>query len=57
MRIFGFIKRSCKHFCDPFALRMLYCSLVRSNHEYYPIIWINNTSKQNDIIESVQNHF
>jgi len=57
MRILGFNKRSCKDFCDPFALKILYCSLVRSNLEYCPFIWINDTSKQNYIIEAVQNNF
>ena len=57
MRILGFIKRSCKDFYDPFTLRILYSSLVRSNLQYCPLIWINNTSKQDEIIESVQNNF
>jgi hypothetical protein len=51
MRIHSFIKRSCKDFCDSIALKILYCSLVRSNLDYYLLIWINNTSKQNDNIE------
>lgn len=57
MRILGFIKRSCKDFCDPFALKIRYCSLVCSNLDYCPLIWINNTSKQNYSIEAVQNNF
>jgi len=57
MRILGFIKRLCKDFRDTFALKILYCSLVRSNLEYCLLIWINNTSKQNDTIEAVQNNF
>jgi hypothetical protein len=57
MRNLGFIKRTCRSFNDPTALKTLYCSLVRSNLEYCPLIWINNTSKQNDTIESVQNNF
>jgi hypothetical protein len=38
-------------------LKMLYCSLVRSHLEYCYLIWINNTSKQNSSLESVQNNF
>jgi len=40
-----------------FFFLILYCFLVRSNFEYCPLIWINNRSKQNDNIESVQNNF
>jgi len=57
MRILDFIKRSCEDFRDPFALKILYCSLIRSNLEYYPLILINNTSKQNDTTEAVHNNF
>jgi hypothetical protein len=57
MCILGFIKRSCKNVCKPFGLKILYCSLVHSNLDYCPFIWINNTSKQNDNIEVVQNNF
>jgi hypothetical protein len=52
-----FIKRSCNDFCKPFPLKILYCSSVRSNLDYCPLIWINNMSKQNDNIEAVQNNF
>jgi len=34
-----------------------YCSLVRSHLEYCHLIWINNTEKQNNSIELVQNKF
>ena len=57
MRVLGFIKRSCNDFHDPSVLKLLYCSLVRSNLEYCPLIWINNTQKQNEMIDSVQNNF
>lgn len=58
MRIFGSIKRSCKDFYDRyFCFEILYFSLIRLNLEYCPLIWVNNTFKQNDIIESVQNNF
>jgi hypothetical protein len=50
IRILDVFKRSCKDFCDHFALKILYFSLVCSNLEHCPLIWINNTSKQNYII-------
>ena len=53
----GFIKRTCGTFSDPVFLKILYHSVVRSNLEYCPLIWINNTSKQNIMLESVQNNF
>jgi len=53
----GFIKRTCGSFRDPLSLNVLFCALVRSNLEYCPLIWTNNTSKQIDAIESVQNNF
>jgi hypothetical protein len=52
-----FIKRTCAGFSDPIPLKILYISLVRSNLEYCPLIWINNTSKQALTLESVQNNF
>lgn len=57
MRNLGLIKRTWKSFHDPLALKTLYRSLVRSNLEYCPLIWINNTIIQNDVIELVQNSF
>jgi len=50
-----FIKRStCMSFIDPIPLKILYCSIVCFHLEYYPLIWINNTSKQNFTLESVK---
>lgn len=57
MRNLGFIKRNCRQFSDPLSLKVLFCALVRSNLEYCPLIWTNNTHKQIDAIESVQNNF
>lgn len=34
MRIFGFIKRSCKNFSDSFAIKILYSSVVLWNLDY-----------------------
>jgi len=52
-----FIKRTCAAFSDHIPLKILYISLVRSNLEYCPLIWFNNTSKQALTLESVQNNF
>jgi hypothetical protein len=41
---------------DPFVLKILYCSLVRSNLDYCPLIWINNTFKQNNKIKAQNNN-
>lgn len=57
MRNLGFIKRTCGSFSDPIPLKLLYCSLVRSHLEYCPLVWLNNTLKQNQMLESVQNNF
>jgi len=57
MRNLDFIKRTCCTFSDPFHLKMFYFSLVRSNLDYCPLSWINNTLKQNTTLESVQNNF
>jgi len=56
-RNLGFIKLTCGSFSDPVPLKILYSSVVYSNLEYCPLIWINNTSKQNILLESVQNKF
>lgn len=56
MRNLGFIKRTCGSFMDPIPLKILYCSLVRSQLEYSPLIWINNTSKLISRLESIQNN-
>jgi hypothetical protein len=57
MRNLGFIKRTCRSFSDPLPLKVLFYALVRSNLEYCPLIWTNNTSKQINAIELVQNNF
>jgi hypothetical protein len=57
MRILGFIKHTCSSFSDPIPLKLLYCSLVRSNLEYCSLVWLNNTLKQIKMLESVQNNF
>lgn len=39
---------------DSSSLITMYCSLVRSNLKYCPLVSMNNRLKQNHIIESVQ---
>jgi len=53
----GFIKRTCGALSSPITLKILYFFIFRFNLEYFPLIWINNTSKQNLRLESVQNNF
>jgi hypothetical protein len=51
----GFIMRNCSNCNDPYTLKILYTSLVRSHLEYASIIWdIQNVCSINQI-ESVQN--
>lgn len=57
MRNLGCIKRTCGSFKDPLSLNIVFCAFVCSNLKYCPLIWTNNTSKQIDAIESVQNNF
>jgi len=57
MLILGFIKRTCGSLSNPIPQKLLYCSLVRSDLEYCPLVWLNNTLKQNKMLESVQNNF
>lgn len=45
MRNLRFIKRTYQSFNDSTALKTLYCTLVRSNLDYFPLIWITNTIK------------
>jgi len=52
-----FTKHTCTSFQDPFSLKILYCFLIHSNLEYCPLIWINDTVKQNNMLELVQNNF
>lgn len=40
-RNLGFIKRTCGSFLN-LILKILYCSLVRSNFEYCSLIWLQN---------------
>lgn len=53
----GFIKWTCGSFRDPLSLKILFYAFVCSNLECCPLIWTNNTSKQIEAIESVQNNF
>lgn len=48
-----FIQRTCRSFVDLTALKMHYCSFVRSNLESCSTIWTNNILTQNETIECI----
>ena len=50
----GLIKRTCKDLKDIKTLKLLYCSLVRSNLEYCSIIWSPFTKRNIEKLERVQ---
>lgn len=52
----GFIYRTCGTFLDLILLKILYSSFVHFNSEYHLLIRSNNTLKQNNALESVQNN-
>lgn len=53
----GFILRSSRQFRDPYTIKSLYCSLVRSMLEYASIIWSPSYAIHIRRIESVQRRF
>ena len=53
----GLIKRFAKEFNDPYVVKSLYCSLVRSIMEYGSIIWMPIYDVDQCRIESVQKNF
>ncbi|XP_039433577.1 uncharacterized protein LOC120415988 [Culex pipiens pallens] len=53
----GFLKRSTKHFDDPYSLKSLFCSLVRSVLEYAVVVWAPFHETQVTRIERVQRTF
>jgi len=53
----GFIIRNTKFFSNIHALKVIYCSLVRSNLDYNSPIWSPHYSCYSNRIESVQNKF
>lgn len=53
----GFMKRICYSFDDPYCLRSIYMSLVRSILEYGSIVWNPGYASHSDRIESIQKQF
>lgn len=53
----GFVIRSSRQFKDPYTLKTLYCSLIRSVLEYGSIIWSPSYAIHITRIESVQKRF
>jgi Reverse transcriptase (RNA-dependent DNA polymerase) len=56
-KILGFIIRNCADFTDKYALKSIYCSLVRSICEYGSIIWSPYQSGHKSRLEKVQQKF
>ena len=53
----GFINRSCKSFNNPYALKALYYSYVRSILDYASMVWSPSRIGPIRAIESIQNRF
>lgn len=56
-KMLGFVKRNTKDFTDPFAIKSLFHSLVRSILEYGCIIWDPFYRNSINRIEKVQKSF
>lgn len=56
-RMLGFVKRTCSEFDDPFVLKTLFCSFVRSGLEYANCVWTPHYSIHISRIERVQQNF
>ncbi|XP_055614751.1 uncharacterized protein LOC129761075 [Toxorhynchites rutilus septentrionalis] len=55
--VLGFIRRNASQFTDIYALKALFCTLVRSTLEYASPIWSPYHVAQVISIERVQRHF
>lgn len=53
----GFMKRICIKFDDPYCLKSVYVSLIRSILEYSSVIWNPGYANYNERIESIQKKF
>lgn len=56
-RTLGFIKRNVRHFNRISTMKILYCSLVRSQVEFAPVIWNPTTAFHTNLVERVQRVF
>ena len=57
MSMLGFVKRMCRDFEDPYTLKALFSSFVRSQLEYASVVWCPNYGIHINRIESVQRNF
>ena len=57
LKLWGFIKRSCKHFKNPAPIRILYYSLVRSKVEYASLVWVPFYKSDITRLECVQRKY
>lgn len=55
--LLGFIKRNTRDFHDPYTLKSLYTSLVRSVLEYASVLWTPYYEVHSSKIESIQKQF
>lgn len=53
----GFLKRICWNMRDVYALKSIYCSLVRSTLEYCNVVWNPYYAIHSQHIESIQKQF
>lgn len=53
----AFIRRNCNDFSDPYTLKFLYTSYVRSKLEYGAMIWSPYTNEHISRIEKIQRRF
>lgn len=53
----GFLMRQAWNFNDPYALKSLYCSLVRPNLEYSMVVWNPVFAVHSARLESIQKKF
>lgn len=53
----AFIKRNCKDFSDPYTLKLLFTSFVRSKLEYGALIWSPHYDVHISRIERIQRRF
>ncbi|KAF0740550.1 Reverse transcriptase domain-containing protein [Aphis craccivora] len=56
-QLLGFINRNCADFTDKFALKSIYCSLVRSTCEYDSVNWSHYQSGNKSKLEKIQLKF
>jgi len=53
-RMLGLIKKARMHLQDESTLKTLYCSLVRSNLEYWSVVWCPFTKRNVNKLERIQ---